>query len=1701
MKRIYLMLIALVCALNSTNAQSCFTGTPPAGLTCYNINYGGNPSSEVKIEIRIVRYLNPQTTTRNIILKASSDIYSATGISRAIVNNTFGSADQVNPCTFATLPPNWSDASNITAYTVPGSTPVNLAAHSTFAPRYVNYLPQGITVNLDAFNHHSDPHCDHNSGAEQAERNVTSKTVEFKNFPAGVWYRATAANAPSAFYSQTLDGQAGVLRNGPLFDFEYEIRYTLPTNLFTLNVRQDSPLNVGTGACEGVGNNTGYSFYANPLPKLQYASAPNPVPTQAASPAPTHAPNFSNMTYYWSYIVSGSYAGSQQTTCYIPPCPTVSVDDYDCFPGYWSDTDGDGFDDTYVDPYCVPSGTTHLEEDCSMSTLSPCATQVSYSSPARIEIGTTSSPTYPIANIFDLPGLRTYLDAIYQQSGNQLLNPRIEIFVAGVIPGTGSQVGYTSALSTPRSSPVAPMGSIDIPILWPSAPSVNTPNAPTGFSTPAEATYGNAQVSVENAKCKGGAGKITINAVTGRANLYYFSLRQTLDASGTPISGQTMNVNQGATPQRPTTIGFPVIFPDTAGNSFPLLAGTYTLKIENYYSAGNGGPSTTGCISQEIVIKILEPAELLLPLGNIVKSNYNGVNISCKSGNDGIITVQATGGIPPYSYILTSSNGMPATTSTTGIFTGLSVGDYTVVVRDALFSTTNNCVKQVSGIIITEPTVLLGAAASVTPNHPNYDITCFGGTTTVNVAPNGGTNNYTVSLGGITLTATNTQTASFANLAVGTHTFIIKDANLCETTITKTLIQAPEITFLLPEVTNTTCFEGSDGRIRLSGVSGGIPNGAGDYTYNLVRAGSPLVGYTNPTDQVSADADFTVLPEGTYTLKITDSKGCIKTINNIIIAQPAPLSSATILATVRNVSCLGGADGEYGIRFIGGNSIYNVEWRKQTSPASPWLNVNATSTPWGGLVTPIAGGAGMAFLFKDMQVGTYEIRYKDTNNCNNNDPSGWVMLNFPISEPATSLTATATVAQTVTCFGGSNGSIDITASGGSPHIITGYQYSIDGGAFVPFTAIATITGQLAGSHSIVFKDANNCTTMRTVTISQPLALSMTQGTTNNPRCFGATDGSIVVNNITGGTAPYQISIDNGANWTITNITTPTTTISNLGIGAYQIRLKDANLCVMTSTITVTLIQPTPISLSADPLVTNTDCGQDNGEITVNMTGGTPGGTLGYTYIWQKYVSGIYTAIAGTTNQLSGIYSGTYRVIVTDSQSCVFTSNPIAVIDIGSPNIINQLLTSTSCFGTTDGGISFEITSGLPPYQWRIAGGAWQNANANTTINIPNLRGGTSNLHTVEVRGSNNCTRPFIITVPEPAILAINFTLTNPICINEGNGTAVAQITGGNGGYTYLWKNATGASIGTGTSVADLYADDYELVVTDNRGCTLTKPFILTNPPATSVSFPSVVNICQGNTANLDAGNPGAIYEWKNSQNVNIGTGRTISIPQAGNYELKIITPQSCVSTHPFSVEVRSDLVKANMLVASEVIAQDTIVLIDVSRTLVADPNNLRNIPDRIEWSYSSPDIIRIGGITGYTEELKFMKEGIYTVRLKAYWTTCSDEITRSIVVLPRIAKNDNNGLGYQGADITKFIVAPNPSNGVFAATVELNKESTATATLYSLQSNRSMATQTHNASANKHTFDFNEPNLPSGFYALVITTPNETKFLRIIIER
>ncbi len=527
-----------------------------------------------------------------------------------------------------------------------------------------------------------------------------------------------------------------------------------------------------------------------------------------------------------------------------------------------------------------------------------------------------------------------------------------------------------------------------------------------------------------------------------------------------------------------------------------LTAGTYQVHLEDPF----------GCY-REAGYELTEPPQLVLT--ETVLSDNLGYNVSCYGGSDGSIDVSVSGGWGSYDYEWSTTDGSGLAPEEEDQ-EGLAAGEYQVMVTDEI-----NCSASWT-IALDQPDSL--SIGPVIPLHSGYEVSCYDGQDgSITLNPSGGVGDYTYEWSTTDGSGIETTLENQNDLSAGTYKVSVTDENGCVKSWDITL-DDPEPIITGMDVENISCNASDDGMAWVD-VSGGIS----PYSYFWIP--------TRDRDTITRD-----LPVGTYTIRITDSNGCVH-YDSIDVEEPDPLKMNmldTLLYSGSMVSCYGNSDGSFKVGVEGGRGPFIFDWfRKSGESYVPGLPVQSYRVT-----------TGYTDSIVDVPAGYYRVLITDSKGC---EATG----NVRVTQP-NRLLPIFNVEQ-VSCYGYGDGEVTVNISGGTPS----YEVVWENGT-------RDYTAQMlpAGNQVLNITDANNCRLDTFVYVPQPDSIQISVDKAN-PRCPDSYDGIISVE-IDGGTRPYQIF------WTYLDANVPLPDnepqLYDLGMGPYAIEIIDENNCMFHDTI-------------------------------------------------------------------------------------------------------------------------------------------------------------------------------------------------------------------------------------------------------------------------------------------------------------------------------------------------------------------------------------------------------------------------------------------------------------------------------------------------------------------------------------------------------
>lgn len=351
----------------------------------------------------------------------------------------------------------------------------------------------------------------------------------------------------------------------------------------------------------------------------------------------------------------------------------------------------------------------------------------------------------------------------------------------------------------------------------------------------------------------------------------------------------------------------------------------------------------------------------------------------------------------------------------------------------------------------------------------------------------------------------------FSGLAAGNYTIHVQDAVSCQQDIPVTV---PSVTGIngTASAVPTACAGVNNGSITVTPTTGVVP-----YSYSI--NGGPAQGSNV----------FTGLAPGTYNLTFIDGNGCLGTASATVLTG----SGITSTSSQTNPPCAGINNGTFTITPTSGSIPYSYSMNGGPVQNSP--------------------------TFSGLGPGVYNVAITDGLGC-----TGSIQVTLVATTPL----GVSAVSQQVNCFGESNGSIVLSANGGTAP----YEFMSNGSAYQPSGAFNNL---VAGVYNLRVRDFNGCLKDTVITITQPTLLTAS-ATTAAATCNG-NDGTITIT-AGGGSPGYSFSIDSGYNYQASNIFTDS-------VGNYNyLFIKDTHGCIAKTTASIALSDTMRLELGPDTTI-------------------------------------------------------------------------------------------------------------------------------------------------------------------------------------------------------------------------------------------------------------------------------------------------------------------------------------------------------------------------------------------------------------------------------------------------------------------------------------------------------------------------------------
>ncbi|NQY08615.1 MAG: SprB repeat-containing protein, partial [Flavobacteriales bacterium] len=848
--------------------------------------------------------------------------------------------------------------------------------------------------------------------------------------------------------------------------------------------------------------------------------------------------------------------------------------------------------------------------------------------------------------------------------------------------------------------------------------------------------------------------------------------------------------------------------------------------------------------------------------------------------------------------------GLGGSHQSTANLCDLSATDYTVTVTDEGTPTlTGTCT-----VNLTDPSsVVIVYASDIEPQ-------CNGGNDgSITFTYSGGTANYSIETASSGITNNqNSGTYTESGIGAGLHGVTITDAGGCSSTTEFNLGEPTEVSVIADGV-DPLCFGSSDGNLTAV-ASGGTVSGAYSYSWNG--------GVGTQQNNIGTVAS------GLYVVTAEDDNGCTAT------AEFELFDPALLVITITNPvdpTCNSAMDGTMESSVTGGTPGYTYLWSnlietndniggldegvtgvvvtdsqgciaiddetltdplivaatELTTPATcgddngtAWIDTSTVNQVSGG-VGPYTylwdnnAGDGTNSLATGLAVGNYFVTVFDANLC-------FLVVPVSVSDPGAPQIVWNDFQAVVSCNGGSDafGEIEIV-SGNQDFSITWSAGTPVGGTTALGTGLYSATGlSVADSPlEVTITDTDGCEATQLLVITEPDVITVVTSPTN-PACFGADSYGSLLAVATGGTGdPTGFTY----NWDNTLFgASQSGNVSVTGTVNYIITVTDDNACIGTQT--AQLVEPTEI----DATISGTDplCfGSSDG--TLDLTNPTGGTGSGYTYLWTP---------SGSDQNLTGLTSGTYDVIISDGNLCTITRT-LDLVDpaelFANASVNTHANCDAICF---EGEVKVVATGGvgLVPADYTYE---WDNGSSiNDTIFSLNNQEYCATVTDANGCKANDCAE----VLGYPAQVWIEVLEHNPCYGNEVGSIDLSMIIRGNGPpYIFTWDPAI-ATPSLGDSIlTDLAAGTYSVTILDFLGEEFTSSYVITEPLAPldaqcSGIDPKCFEGTDGSVSVIATdGTSGYTYVWNDANTQRTATASNLG---AGTYNVIVTDANGCSET-------------------------------------------------------------------------------------------------------------------------------------------------------------------------------------------------------------
>ncbi|MFN4257206.1 MAG: MopE-related protein, partial [Saprospiraceae bacterium] len=281
----------------------------------------------------------------------------------------------------------------------------------------------------------------------------------------------------------------------------------------------------------------------------------------------------------------------------------------------------------------------------------------------------------------------------------------------------------------------------------------------------------------------------------------------------------------------------------------------------------------------------------------------------------------------------------------------------------------------------------------------------------------------------------------------------------------------------------------------------------------------------------------------------------------------------------------------------------------------------------------------------------------------------------------------------------------------------------------------------------------------------------------------------------------------------------------------------------------------------------------------------------------------YSSDNGATFQASpnftGLTPGSYTFVTQDAAGC--TASEFVTINAPMSTIITGA--NPNCAGGSDGSVSASVSGGYAPLSY-----SWTNSMSvvvGTTAAVTGLPAGIYNLSVTDDKG---CVASGSFSLSNPTAISASLSVASTPCFGQANGVVNSTVSGGQGGYAYLWSNGS-----TTANISNATAGTHTVTVTDIAGCQKTASVVVGTKPQLKVTTTTKNVTCAGYndgtaSANGTGGtgsNSSKTYLWSTG-----ATTKNITGLSAGNYTVTVTDVAGCTISKTVTINEPAPLVLA-----------------------------------------------------------------------------------------------------------------------------------------------------------------------------------------------